>query len=117
MIYKMKIKYFIYRALLSLFLLAPAFSNAANNVVVNNPLGTNDVQTVINNVLNAFLGIAGTIAVAMLVWGGILYMTSGDNKDLHEKAVKTLTRAVVGLIIIMIAGAAVNFVIKAVQGS
>lgn len=110
-------KHFIYKtAVPALFSLIPIFSIAAG-VTIENPLGTNDVQEIINNVLNALLGIAGTIAVAMIVYGGILYMISGDNKELHERAIKTLTRAVIGLIIIMIAGAAVNFIIGAVQGN
>lgn len=113
----LKMKHFIYKiAVPASFLLIPIFSIAAG-ITVENPFGTNDVQEIINNVLDALLTVAGTIAVAMIVYGGILYMISGDNKELHERAIKTLTRAVIGLIIIMIAGAAINFIIGAVQGT
>lgn len=85
-------------------------------VEIANPLGTEDVQTVLKNILNALFEIIGVVAVAMIVYGGFQYMISGGDEKKVENAKKTITYAVIGLIVVILAGAIVNFIIKAVQG-
>lgn len=116
-IFKIKTKYSIYKALLLLFLLIPAFSSAASSVTVNNPLGSNDVQTIINNIVNAILGVVGLVAVAMIVYAGVLYTISGGEQKKLDTAKSTLTYAIVGLLVALLSYAIVNFIISAVSGS
>lgn len=53
---------------------------------------------------------AGAVAVLFIIWGGFLYVTSAGNKDRIEQAKKTLTYAIVGLIVIILARFIVNFI-------
>jgi len=50
------------------------------------------------------LGIVGGLAVLFIVYGGFLYVTSGGNKERIETAKKTLTYAVLGLLLVVTAG-------------
>lgn len=86
-------------------------------VDVDNPLGETDIQEIIGNIVNAILGVVGLVAVAMIVYGGVLFSISGGNQDTLDKAKKTITYAVVGLIIALLSYAIVNFIIGAVEGS
>lgn len=80
-------------------------------VTLESPFGTTDVQVIINKMINALLGIVGTIAVIMIVYGGIKIMISGGEPTKYEEAKKTITYAVVGLIIVLLAGAFINFIL------
>lgn len=102
-------KHFKILALVAInFLFLFSFANA---VTIENPLGTTDIQEIITNALNALLGIAGTIAVAMIVYGGIKIMISGGEQTKYDEAKKTITYAIIGLIIVIMAGAFINFIL------
>lgn len=85
-------------------------------VTVNNPLGVTSVQAVITNIINAVLSIVGLVAVAMLIYGGALIMISGGEKEKYESGKKTITYAVVGLIVVILSYAIMNFIVKAITG-
>lgn len=57
----------------------------------------------------AFL-FAGTVAVVLIIWAGITYIRSGGNKTQVENARKTLTYAIVGLILILSSVLIINFI-------
>lgn len=89
-------------------------SGAQNNPrVLANPLGTGDVRVVIGNVIKALLGIAGSLALLMFVWGGMQWIMSAGNSDRVQKGKSTFTWAVIGLAFIFLAFTFVNFVIRA----
>lgn len=50
------------------------------------------------------LGIVGGLAVLFIVYGGFLYITSAGNKERIETAKKTLTYAILGLLLVVTAG-------------
>lgn len=70
--------------------------------------GSSGVFTIITNVL---LFIVGAIAVIMLIIGGIRYTISGGAKDQVESAKNTIMYAIIGIIVVILAFAIVNFVI------
>lgn len=70
---------------------------------------------VIEVVVNTMLFIAGLLAVIIIIYSGIKYMTANGDKQKIESAKSTLMYAIVGLIITIIAYAIVNFVIGAFQ--
>ena len=51
--------------------------------------------------------VAGGIAVIFLVWGAISYIASRGNEEATEAAKKTMTAALVGLIVVIMAFAMV----------
>jgi hypothetical protein len=54
---------------------------------------------VVTNILNLLLSVLAMIGVISLVWGGILYLTSGGNQDRAEKGKKQLIYSIIGLVI------------------
>jgi len=69
--------------------------------------------TLLGNVSKWILGISGSIALAMFVYGGFMMMASGGVPDKVNKGKTILTQAVIGLIIIFGAYFAVDFLTKA----
>lgn len=75
-------------------------------------LGTSDLKETVINIINWILGLLGIIAVIMILYAGFQWMTAGGNEDKVASAKKIISAAVVGLIIILLAWAIVNFVLK-----
>lgn len=71
-------------------------------------------QANLDNILNVVFGILGTIAVLVIVVGGIQYILSkGDPGDM-AKAKNTIIYALVGLVVCIMAYAIVAFVIRSI---
>ena len=68
------------------------------------------IGAIITNATGWILNIVGAIAILFIIWAGIQYVTSAGNKDRAESAKKTLTYAVIGLIIIILARVIVGIV-------
>lgn len=71
------------------------------------------IVTIVKFVLS-FLGI---IAVIMVIYAGILYVTSRGDGDQVENAKKTITYAVIGIVIIMSSYALINTIFQATDPS
>ena len=86
----------------------------AQTVNVTNPLGeTNSVPELVNNIVMGILGIVGAIALAMFVYGGVLWMTSMGNQNRIEKGKETLVWATIGLLIVFSSFAILRTVFEA----
>ena len=68
-------------------------------------------NAIVEDVVNWFLFIVGAIAVIMLIYGGFKYITSGGDASNVTAAKNTILYAVIGLIVVVLAGAIVNFAI------
>jgi len=82
---------------------------SAPTVGISDPQSTN-VVSILNTVIGWILMLVGGIAVLFLIWGGLQYVTSAGNKDKAEIAKKTITYAVIGLIVIVLAEVIVSLV-------
>ncbi|MBH1957014.1 hypothetical protein I8H84_05550 [Candidatus Saccharibacteria bacterium] len=67
----------------------------------------------IKNVVNVLLFLLGSIAVIMIIIGGIRYATSNGDAGAIKGAKDTILYAVIGLIVAILAYAIVNFVVGA----
>jgi hypothetical protein len=63
------------------------------------------------SVTNAILALVGIVAVLFLIIGGFRYVTASGNPEQIEGAKKTIMYAVVGLIVVILAYAIVNYII------
>lgn len=70
-----------------------------------------DVLEIMNLIINGLLGIVGAVAVWFLIVGGSQYITSAGNPEQVAKAKNTIMYAIIGLIVVILALAIVNFVI------
>lgn len=119
---------------LAAILVIPFFSYAAPNSVTPNA-NTNGCQVVgneklpncipkntiienLNIVINAIIFISGTVSILFIIIGGFQYVASAGNFESINKAKNTILYAVIGLIVSLVAYAAVKFVIDSLyQGS
>jgi len=81
---------------------------AAPSAAAQGTLGQN-----ITLIINYFLGILGLIAVAFLIYAGILMVTAGGADEQITKARKVIMYAVVGIVIILLSWTIVTFVASA----
>ena len=70
---------------------------------------------VFSKISSVLLFIVGAIAVIMIVIGGLRYVVSGGDASQVQSAKNTILYALVGIIVAILAYAAVNFVIGALQ--
>lgn len=61
--------------------------------------------------LNFFLGFLGLLAVIMIIYGGILYVSAAGNQESIDKGKKIIMYAVIGIVIILLSFALVNTVL------
>ena len=71
-----------------------------------------DLPDVITTIINVMLFIAGALAVIMIIYGSIRFMTAHGNEKQVESARLIVTYSVIGLIIAILAYALVNFVLS-----
>jgi hypothetical protein len=66
-------------------------------------------------VINTFLSLLGIIFVILVLWAGYNWMTAGGDETKVTKAKATISRAIIGLIIIVAAYAITYFVFHALE--
>ena len=58
-----------------------------------------DISSGLLNLINWILGFISIVAVLMVIWGGVQYLTSAGDESKAENGKKTVTYAFIGLII------------------
>ncbi|MFO0704672.1 MAG: hypothetical protein U0517_01705 [Candidatus Andersenbacteria bacterium] len=80
----------------------------AGQVCPPSNLPTGSLEGIVTNVINWGLGIAGTVAVLMLVVGGFMYITAAGDERRLDRAKAIVRGAITGVIIILISAIIVN---------
>ncbi|MBQ3274922.1 hypothetical protein IJH46_00675 [Candidatus Saccharibacteria bacterium] len=80
-----------------------------NQALNNLPRANTEVTQ--NNIINYILYVAGILAVVMIIVSGLKMTMSAGDAGAVQKAKNTLIYSVIGLIIVILAYAIVNFVI------
>lgn len=65
-------------------------------------------------VINPFFGVLGVIFLVLMIYGGIRWMTAGGEAGSVEKAKGIITRAVLGLLVILLAYGFTQFIFSAI---
>lgn len=68
------------------------------------------------NIIRIILGLLAFIAIALIIYGGFVWMTSGGDPNKVQKAKQIIYNVVIGLIIIFSAFAIASFVISILKG-
>lgn len=80
------------------------------------PTGATDtLPEIFGNIANVLIFLVGAIAVIMLIVGGLRYVISGGDPKNVEGAKNTIFYAIIGIVVAILAYAAVNFVINQLQ--
>lgn len=106
-------KKYISPVLLLLVLALPAFAQD----VLPNPLGNvTDPNEVIGNVIKAFLGVVGGIALVVFIYSGVMMLISEGKPEQINKAKTAILWAILGLIVIFASYGITRAVFKAIEG-
>lgn len=89
----------------------------AGSVSFANPLKYDSLTQVLGAVLSSLQGVLGTIAIIILIIGGIMYMLSAGNETMITKAKNTIGGALIGLAIILAAPSFLKEIKNALGGS
>jgi hypothetical protein len=102
--------------------IVPGLCSGANLEFTQNPTtadcnnGGEDATTKINRlvkqVINILSAVVGIVAVVMIIFGGLRYITSGGNDANVTSAKNTILYAVIGLIIVALAQIIVRFTLS-----
>ena len=104
-------------ALISIFALSfsVAFAGHWGDNLLNNASAKANVPKSLDNALinltNWVLGFVALIAVLIIIWGGVQYLTAAGNEDTVATAKKTITWGIMGLVICGLAYAIVYVVV------
>lgn len=71
----------------------------------------------IRTIVNVFLTLAAFVAVVVIIYGGAQYILSRGEEDQAKTAKQVILYAVIGLIVIGLSAAVVNFTIGAIWGT
>jgi len=82
---------------------------------LQNPLGDNNLTTqqIAGRIVGTTLGIVGSIALIMFIFGGFTWMTAGGNEERIKRGRDTLMWSTIGIIIIFAAYAILRFIFEA----
>lgn len=75
------------------------------------------IQHIVGKIIKATLGLLGTIFLILLIYSGYLWMTAGGEEEEVTKAKTLLRNAIIGIIIVVAAGAITQFIIQRVSES
>lgn len=79
---------------------------------LTNPLGNvTTVQGLIQRILTAALGIVGSLALLMFIYGGFTWMLAAGNAEAVKRGKDIFIWATIGLVVIFSSYAIVNFII------
>lgn len=107
-------------AALSFILINPVFAlieegcPAGSTNCLSNPLSVSTPQALIGKIITSILGIVGSLALLMFVYGGLIWMTSSGNQEKVKQGRDTLMWAAIGLFVIFSAYALTRFVLSSV---
>jgi cytochrome bd-type quinol oxidase subunit 2 len=98
----------------SLYLASATFADPgdASSIIGEVKTVNKELMPFIKDIINWAIGIAALVCVVMLIFAGYTYITASGEEDKIQKATKTLTWAIVGLVVCFIAVILVQFVLK-----
>jgi hypothetical protein len=78
---------------------------------------TERVNNLIHTIVNLLSAVVGIVAVIMIIFGGLRYITSGGNDTSVTSAKNTILYAIIGLIIVALAQVLVRFTLNKVTNT
>ena len=97
-----------------------ALAIAGNGLVlpnsVNGTSSEDNAYELLETVTNWVLGIVGAVAVLFIIYGGFRYITSQGNQQQMDTAKNILIKAIIGLVIVVVAYVIVRIIVAALAG-
>jgi len=99
-------------SVLSLVTLFVGTKVMAVNLTPDTGYTTSNLPGTVSIIISALLGIAALISVIYIIVGGFSYITSSGNAEKVQSATKTITYAIIGLIVIALAFAIKTYALQ-----
>ena len=93
-----------------------AASSKTYSSKLDNPIKADNLGELIGTITGAFMGAIGAFAVAAIVYGGIIYISSAGNEENVKKGKSIVTYAVIGLGLALLSYVIISFVIETLLG-
>ncbi|MBI4089834.1 MAG: hypothetical protein HY421_00360 [Candidatus Kerfeldbacteria bacterium] len=77
-----------------------------------NPLKCDDTICLFAQMIRLFLGAVALLATVFFIYGGFVFLTSGGNADRVKKGKETLFWATIGIVVIILSWAIIQFVLN-----
>jgi len=99
-------------------LLAAVNISGLSSWVNNNLYSDKDalISGKITTAINFFVAFSAVAAIIMLVVAGYMFITSAGDADKVEKATKTVSAAIIGMVIVFVATILVKYVLQVISG-
>lgn len=79
--------------------------------------GEQNIISLVRTIINYFLGFLGIVVLALVIYGGLLYVTAGVNEGGADTGKKIITYAVIGVVIILLSYVFVNTLLSIGTGT
>ena len=89
----------------------------ADEITLDNPLGTTDPNVLYTRIIQGFLAAVGTMALIFFIYGGFLWLTSAGSPDKIKKGRDTLIWAVIGIAVVFLSYVLVSYVFAVLGGA
>lgn len=89
---------------------APTVPPGVVTATINNPLGSNSLGALIIRVIRFLLTMLGALAVLFIIIGGVRMVTSAGNEKAVTAGKQTVTWAVIGLVVALLAFSVIGLV-------
>ena len=89
---------------------------ASNDEDLPSTLGTVNINSFIARIINYLLGMIGSLALVLFIYGGFLWMTSAGRAEAVAKGQKIIIWATIGMAIVFTSYVLVKFFMKNVAG-
>ncbi len=80
-------------------------------VKLTNPLSTDSPNVLIGKIVNSILGLVGSLALLMFVFGGLTWMTSSGNQEKVKRGRDIIVWSAIGLVIIFASYGLIRFLL------
>lgn len=91
---------------------AYAAESVSSNLEGITGVGDTSLLGWVKDLLNLVIGLSGLVSVAILIFAGYGFITANGDEDKIQKSTKSLTYAIVGLVICLISVLIVQFVLE-----
>lgn len=78
-------------------------------------LSIDSIEIEIRDIINILIGLGSVVAVAMIIVSGITLITSTGDPEKVEQGQRTLTGAIIGLVIVWVAGLIIKTILTALK--
>jgi len=87
------------------------FNTTAGSECTGSEGSSEKLSSIIKTIINILSVIVGVVAVVMIIFGGLKYITSGGDSSNVSSAKNTIIYAIIGLVIVALAQFIVRFVL------